>query len=179
MTDPPPVEVHFVMQNLNGSTSRGRPERRSQVAAYLSRSEVKPDFLALQDGVRWVDVGHFIQVLNQRYPGSEYDHIADRWVGEVRSKSVKPTALYEENREGLVYDSSVWERLETGDAFLRRKDFERYKELLSQRFRAGKLRHRATGHVIFVVSYHGRRRRQRNKYEELTEKIREQCLERM
>jgi len=176
---PSPVEVHFLVQNLNGSMSRGRPERRSKVATYLCRLELKPDFLALQDGVRWADVGHFIKVLNQRYPGSEYDHIAERWAGDVRSTSVKCTALYQENREGLIYDSSVWERLETNDAFLRPKDFEKYKDLLSRRFRAGMFRHRETGHTTFVVSYHGRRRRQTTKHEELTEALREKCFERI
>ena len=173
-----PVEVHFIVQNLNGSTSRGRQERRAQMAKYLARIEVKPDFLALQDGVRWVDVGHFIHVLNKRHTGSEYEHVADRWVGNSRSKSVKPTALYSENQEGLIYNSSVWERLKTDDDFLRPKDFEKHKDLLSRRFRAGKFRHRLTSHVTFVVSYHGRRRRQKRNRDELTEELREKALER-
>src|SRR5277367_6759147 len=175
---PSPVLVHLVVQNLNGSTSKGRPERRSRMAQYLRRMEAKPDFLAFQDGVLWVDVGHFIDVLNQQYPGSNYDHVADRWIGNTRSKSVKPTALYSDNREALIYDSSVWERLETDDAFLRPKDFDKHQDLLSRRFRAGKFRHRDTGHTAFVVSYHGRRRRPRNKQKELSEKLREECLER-
>lgn len=175
---PSPAQVHFIIQNLNGSTSKGRRERRSQMTTCLRRMEVKPDFLAFQDGVRWADVGHFIEVLNQRYRGAEYNHIADRWDGNVRSTTIKPTALYSQNREALIYDSSVWERLETDDGFLRPKDFEKYKDLLSRRFRAGKFRHRITGHTAFIVSYHGRRRRQKAKQKELTEELRQQCLER-
>lgn len=114
---PSPAHIHFIVQNLNGSASKGRRERRSQMTTCLRRMEVRPDFLAFQDGVRWADVGHFIEVLNQRYCGAEYNHIADRWDGSVRSTTIKPTALYSQNREALIYDSSIWNALRLTTVF--------------------------------------------------------------
>ena len=93
----PPVEVHLITQNLNGSLSKGCQGHCSQMPLYLRHMEVKPDFLALQDSVWWGDVEHFIEVLNQRYPGSKYNHAADRWTRNVHSTSFKLTALYSEN----------------------------------------------------------------------------------
>ena len=173
---PSPTEIHFTVQNINGYESKGRSERRSYMETFLRRAQWKPDFLALQDGVRWVDLYKFIKALDERYPGSRYDHIAEKWVGNIRKKGVKPTALYKDNREALLYDDVVWEPLENDEGFLRQKEFDKYQDLLSCRFRAGKFRHRKNKDVVFVVSYHGRWRKGKKKNMEIKLETREKCF---
>jgi len=173
------IEVHFNLQNINGRTSRGRPLRRDTIVQHFKIVSDKPDFLALVDRVCWKDIEAFLQVLHDRWPGSEYSHVAKLW--DVSTKTYRQfdgTKAYKTNGEALIYDAALWEHLEGEDSSFELHDFPTKAEFLRNRFRAGAFRHKPSQQVIVVMVYHGPRNPSRkNPATQMNEKAREECFE--
>ena len=155
------LHLHILSQNINGRTNKGRIQRRECLKNQLRNSDCKPDFLALQDGVRWIDVRELMATLNERWEDSQYSHVAEKWTGHKHVQNDGANG-YELNQEALLYDSRTWERLVDDHNVIRSKDLDlvpsKYRKLIVNRFRAGAFRHKDSEEVIFVVSYHGRYR---------------------
>src|SRR5215471_9077309 len=87
-----PSHVHIIIGNINGNSKKGKREERRSILNHnvFQNNPEKPDFIALQDDVRRVDVKSFIDTLNAKWPQSEYRDIPER--GKTRMKRSKLTA---------------------------------------------------------------------------------------
>jgi hypothetical protein len=148
---PSVVDVQLELLNINGREKRGRVQRREHISKYFEGSDKKPDFLALIDGVCKIDVKEFCTALNKRWAKSKYMDIAYIWKGNQYMNE----GLYGDNHEALLYDSSLWAYLDRNDLPIRRHDFSKFTDLIWNRFRAGVFRHKETGKMVYVVTYHG------------------------
>lgn len=149
--------VNMIVGNINGKENTGRGIRRDIIIAnVIRRSSIKPDFLALQDGVRGVDVREFVDALNQKWPGSSYSDVpllAPKPKNARRKKS-QLCSTYKDNQEALLYDKNLWERATKHDAFFQ-VCAEVSQKLLNKRCRLGFFKEVSSGNDVVVVSYHG------------------------
>jgi hypothetical protein len=166
-----PSHVHIIVGNINGNSKKGnREERRNNINCNVFRDNpVKPDFIALQDDVRQVDVKSFINTLNAKWPGSEYRDVPER--GKTRMLTWSKTA-YKENTEGLLYDSNKWKRQIKNEEELFNSCKES-QELLRQRCRFGVFTTATSEQNVIIMSYHGQWRKKRPKTVKLDVKTRE------
>jgi hypothetical protein len=150
-------KVNIVVGNINGEKNAGRGHRRDLIIAnVIRRSPVKPDFLALQDGVRGIDVKEFVDALNQKWPGSSYCDVP-LLRGEASNAARNKGQLcstYRDNREALLYDKILWERATEHDGFFQACSAIS-QTLLNTRCRIGFFKEVSSGNDVVVVSYHG------------------------
>lgn len=164
----PTSKVNIVVGNINGKLSRGRGERRDLIVDnVILRAEDKPDFLAFQDGVQPKDVRCFVAALNDKWPDSYYEDVPMAGSGShkhVGRKQKEPYFSYGTNKEVLLYDAQVWERIVEMEDFL----YETFSDhesraLIRTRCRLGIFEERSSGNSVVVISYHGEQKDTRTK----------------